>query len=85
MPAVDPLGQTVDRMLSPDYRDRFAAEYSQLCVRIGRLEGMLDDLVAGRADFAPSCPRSLLAEQLNVMHSYKRVLEWRAIIEGIDL
>ena len=85
MPAVDPLGQTVDRMLSPDYKDRFVAEYSQLCVRIDRLEGMFDDLVAGRANFKPSCPRSLLVEQLNVMYAYKRVLEWRAAIEEIDL
>ena len=79
------LDETVGRMTSDDYAERFRAEYEQLEIRRGRLNRMLAKWAAGTLDFEPSCPHELLNEQSRAMMEYSRILEARADIEGIGL
>ena len=39
---VTKLSQTVDIMTSSDYKERFKAEYAQVCIRYKKLKNMLD-------------------------------------------
>ena len=95
-----PLGETVAGMLSPDYRERFKAEYAQLKIRHEKLKAFNNKIEAARRTrYCPldsdervtvempkhDCPDDLLREQQNIMSEYLRVLEVRAVIEGIDL
>lgn len=95
-----PLGETVEGMLSPDYRERFKAEYAQLKIRHEKLKTFNNKIEAARRTrYCPldsdervtvempkhDCPDDLLREQQNIMGEYLRVLEVRAFIEGIDL
>lgn len=79
------LRDTVPLMTSPDYKDRFRAEYYQTKIRHDKLTSMLARLEAGVLDFEPTCSKSLLAEQCAVMGRYLHILEVRAEAEGIVL
>lgn len=79
------LERLIELMKSEDYKDRFRAEYYQLEDRIDKLANMLEKYKAGTLDFTPSCSYELLSYQLQTMNAYKRVLEERAEIEGIEL
>ena len=79
------LERLIELMKSEDYKDRFIAEYYQLEDRIDKLSNMLEIYKAGTLDFTPSCSYELLSYQLQTMNAYKRVLEERAEIEGIEL
>ena len=79
------LERLIELMKSEDYKDRFRAEYYQLEDRIDKLENMLEKYKAGALNFTPSCSYELLSYQLQTMNAYKRVLEERAEIEGIEL
>ena len=79
------LERLIELMKSEDYKDRFRAEYYQLEDRIDKLENMLEKYKAGTLNFTPSCSYELLSYQLQTMNAYKRVLEERAEIEGIEL
>lgn len=79
------LAKTCEGMVSPDYKERFKAEYVQLKNRYGGLRRMLDEWEDGKLSFKPSCPRGLLKDQLAYMVNYLMVLEERALNEGIDL
>lgn len=79
------LKDTIDIMTSPDYRDRFKAEYWQLRDRYKKLTGMLTKWDNGQLDFTPNCPRSLYTKQINAMHEYLDVLERRAELESVNL
>ena len=79
------LADSVIPMLSDDYRVRYAAEYWQLRIRWQNLCDLIKDWDAGRLDFEPACPRTLLDVQALYMHRYMMTLEERAEIEGIDL
>jgi hypothetical protein len=72
-------------MNSPDYKERFKAEYLQLKIRAEGLAAMLEKYKAGTLNFKPSCSYDLLNGQLRVMTQYKMTLEERARIENIDL
>ena len=76
------LDITVEQMLSKDYKERFKAEFTQLYIRINKLQKVIDNY--GK-DFKPSCPRDLLVEQLVFMKSYMAILLKRANIEKINL
>ena len=67
-----PLKNTVDLMLSDNYKDRFRAEYYQTKERYQRLHLMIIKYEAGTLDFQP-------------MGEYLYVLEMRAQLEEIDL
>lgn len=72
-------------MKSKDYKERFIAEYHQLNERAKKLEAMLEKYKAGKLDFTPSCPISIMELQLEYMFKYLSILEARVIIENVDL
>mgnify|MGYP000511035839 FL=1 len=80
-----PLKNTVDLMLSDNYKDRFRAEYYQTKERYQRLHLMIIKYEAGTLDFQPDCPLELLKRQAKAMGEYLYVLEMRAQFEEIDL
>lgn len=79
------LKDTVQQMLSEDYRDRFKAKYYQVKIRYDKLVDMLDRWDKGQLSFLPTCPRELLCRQVTVMEDYMDLLIERSIAEGIDL
>ena len=79
------LKDTIEMMQSPDYRERFKAEYYQVKTRYDKLHKMLVKADAGTLDFTPTCPLELLKEQKSFMGKYLNCLEVRAEIEGIAL
>lgn len=79
------LEQTVELMLSEDYKERFQAEVYQLQQRILKLENLIDKYNNGELDFKPDTPIIILKNQLNHMHNYWDILMIRATIENIPL
>lgn len=79
------LKNTIELMLSDDFKERFKAEYHQLNKRIAGLQGMLIKYKQGTLDFKPNCSYELLHTQLVYMEGYRNILEERAKIENIDL
>lgn len=82
---VNSLKETVEKMLSDDYKERFIAEYDQLSYRVDKLEGMLSSWEMGTLDFTPKTPKDVLKEQYSVMLALLNILKKRAEFEGIDL
>lgn len=79
------LSETVQIMVSEDYKERFKAEYLQLKIRMEGLSNMLEKYRKGTLNFKPSCSFELLQSQLFSMKKYSKYLEERAVIEGIEL
>ena len=50
------LSNTVDKMLSEDYKERFIAEYQQLSIRHDGLSKMLDNWDKGNHEFYSDLP-----------------------------
>lgn len=76
---------TIDLMISDDYRDRFKAEYWQTKIRYDKLHHTLIKHEAGTLDFDLDCPVEALTQQAHYMGNYLKMLEIRAEIEHIDL
>lgn len=79
------LKDTVEMMLSDDYKERFKAEYQQVKIRWSKLAKMLDDWDAGVLTFEPTCPKHTLMRQCDAMLSYLEIMKSRAWYEGIEL
>ena len=79
------LKDTVEMMLSEDYKERFRAEFYQTQTRFLKLDEMVTKLATGKVDFTPLCPLPMLEDQAQYMYRYLRILGRRAEIEGIDL
>ncbi len=79
------LKDTVEMMLSDDYKARFKAEYYQTKIRYEKLHRMCVKYEAGTLDFEPKCSLELLNAQASSMGYYLKALEIRAEIEGIAL
>ena len=79
------LKDTVELMLSDDYKDRFKAEYYQTKIRYDKLHKMIIKYEAGTLDFEPDCSLELLSSQIRHMGLYLYKLEVRAEIEKIEL
>lgn len=79
------LKDTCAMMTSPDYKERFRAEYFQLKTRIQGLGAMLEKYKAGALPFTPKCSYELLYSQLYTMTLYLSCLEERARVEEISL
>lgn len=79
------LRNTIEDMLSNDYKKRFKAEYNQLKIRYEKLHRMVIQYEAGTLPFPATCPLSALRSQEMAMESYLHALEVRAEIEKIDL
>lgn len=92
-----PFVDTIEGMLSPDYKERFRAEYIQTKIRYERLKAFNTKIEAAlrteceRPEVKESpmpphdCPDGVLREQQEVMGHYLHILEVRAVIEGVDL
>ena len=72
MDKINNLNQTVELMISEDYKDRFIAEYAQVKIRVLRLERVLKRVEDKSAPdyFEPTCSFDVLAEQLCYMKNY---------------
>ena len=79
------LEDTKDLMCSPDYKERFKAEYYQLKIRYEKLKAMCEKWDKGELYFTPTCPRYIYKRQLDKMAGYLSILEERAEIEGGEL
>lgn len=91
------LKDTIEMMNSPDYKERFKAEYHQTKVRYEKLKSFNTKIEAARQmQYSPignykcpmpshDCPDELLREQQAVMGNYLHILEVRAEIEGVEL
>ena len=87
------LKDTVDLMLSEDYKDRFKAEYYQLKNRYDKLQALVVKYEAGvdtgspdsYLDFTPTTPLNTLMKQATSMRNYLYSLEKRAVFEHIEL
>lgn len=83
------LKETIDGMISTDYRERFKAEYRQTKERYERLKAFCNRIEAaertGREEPRHDCPLELLREQQKRMGMYLETMEIRAAIEQIDL
>ena len=79
------LAKTCDGMVSPDYKERFKAEYVQLKNRIEGLKRLIEAWDDGKLTFTPSCSRDLFVDQCTGIELYLKVLKLRAEIEEIKL
>ncbi len=81
------LNETVEMMISANYKERFKAEYDQLAIRYYGLKNMLAKWDDGTlsSSFELTCPRSTYNMQIKAMTDYLAVLEARAVMEGIEL
>ncbi len=79
------LKDTIDFMISNDYKERFVSEYEQLVIRYKGLKRMLKKWDSNTLEFKPTCPRSTYDLQIKAMELYMDVLEARAVMEGIEL
>ena len=83
------LKETVEKMISADYKERFIAEYQQTKIRYEKLKHFCDVIEASQLakieEPKYDCPLALLREQQSVMGQYLHILELRAVIENIVL
>ena len=83
------LKETVEKMTSDDYKERFIAEYQQTKIRYEKLKHFCDVIEASQLakieEPKHDCPLELLRKQQNLMGQYLHILELRAVIENIDL
>lgn len=79
------LKDTIEGMISKDYKERFKAEYNQTLIRYEKLEAMLERWDKGDLTFDPTCPRSTYDLQIKAMRDYLAILEARAFMENINL
>lgn len=84
-----PLFDTVEKMISLNYKDRFIAEYQQTKIRYEKLKNMNNQIEAAEMTCSAgpehTCPSYLLREQQRVMGEYLHILEVRAVIEEVEL
>lgn len=84
------LEDTVEFMMSSDYKKRFVGEYLQTKIRYEKLKAYNTKIAAAEMCMkvtAPphDCPYHLLRDQQSAMGEYLCMLEIRAVIEGINL
>ena len=79
------LKDTIEMMISEDFKERFKAEYYQLLIRLDGLTSMINKWENNTLDFEPKCSKETLENQLLFMQGYIAILRLRAEIEEIDL
>ena len=79
------LKDTIDGMLSKDYKERYIAEYRQLDIRITKLDAILEKEDKKKLEFKLNTPIEMLLDQYYAMLKYRRILRARAKYEGINL
>ena len=80
---LEKLENSIEYMISSDWKKRFIAEYAQLITRLDRLLISIWDTEEGYSIF--DCPAGLLEMQVEAMRKYVEILEIRAELYGIDL
>lgn len=84
-----PLFDTVEKMISLNYKDRFIAEYQQTKIRYENLKKLNNQIeaveITSSAGPEHTCPSFFLREQQRVMGEYLHFLEIRAVIEEVEL
>ena len=80
---INSLEETIELMTSPDYKDRFKAEFEQLSFRINKLDAFLNKWDSGELKITPKSPREWFERQRQAMADYGQVLAARAIKEEI--
>lgn len=73
------LKDTVDLMLSENWKDRLKAEYLQCLIRIRRLQAALHHNPMGEWE------RDVMTQQMQAMCSYCGVLASRILRAGIEI
>ena len=76
---------TVDDMFSNDWKRRFKAEYDQLSLRLARLYNTIEFADKNQMGGTLYAQIGVLKIQACVMSTYKRILEERAKLVGLDL
>ena len=83
------LTETIEGMQSPDYKERFKAEYHQTKIRYEKLKKFCNRIEAAELTHTEppkhDCPLELLRKQQRHMGEYLGVLEVRAEIEHVVL
>lgn len=77
------LKETVERMLSDDYKERMIAEWQQLEIRIEKLKQFLFNYDHGQLSEDPPSERYVYENQLNAMMTYLDYLTQRIKDEKI--
>ncbi len=79
------LKDTIEFMISDDYKERFKSEYYQTKIRYKKLHRIIIKSQTGTLDFELSCSPEILEKQAYYMGNYLKYLEIRAEIEKIEL
>lgn len=84
------LKDTINLMISDDYKERFKAEYQQTKIRYEKLKDFCNRIEAANTALGieepnHDCPFWLLRRQQTQMDEYLHTLELRALIEEVDL
>lgn len=89
MVMIKDYGETIEGMISDDYKERMKAEYQQTKLRYEKLKNLNNKIEAAQmtdvCEPSHKCPAGLLLEQQHVMGNYLHILEVRAVIEDIEL
>lgn len=76
---------TIQGMVSPDYKERFRAEYQQTKIRYEKLHKIIVKYDARTLPFCPHCSIEILKQQAKSMGEYLYDLEVRAEMEQVPL
>lgn len=79
------LASTRNMMISPDYKERFVAEFTQDYNRYVGLRNMCEKWDKGKLNFVPTCTRDIYNLQLLAMEEKLAVLLERANIEQVEV
>ena len=71
------IKDTVELMLSDDFRDRLQAEYDQLDIRIQKLEKAIEHWTKDKSKLSRPIYLPLFRRQLRYMKGYQKVLKHR--------
>lgn len=79
------LASTRNMMISPDYKERFLAEFTQDYNRYAGLRNMCEKWDKGKLNFVPTCPRCIYDMQLSSMEQKLAILLKRAHLEDVAI
>ena len=79
------LFDTIEGMVSDDYKERFKAEFNQLTIRARKLKDTIEKYEKGELSYKATCDIDILREQLELMNKYRSILIYRAYKENITL
>ena len=79
------LKDTIELMISADWKDRFIAEYCQTKIRYEKLNKLIALREAGKHGFDTPIPLKSWMRQASAMSSYINELAYQAALHGIEL